>query len=54
MDGLAVYVKERLLHGTYLMHALTVLGYLPKFKRGLKLAFSAHFLYTFSIQVLLN
>ena len=54
MDGLAVYVKERLLHGTYLMDALTVLGYLPKFKRGLKLAFSAHFLYTFSIQVLIN
>ena len=41
MDGLAVYVKERLLHGTYLMDAL-------------KLAFSAHFLYTFSIQVLIN
>ena len=39
MDGLAVYVKERLLHGTYLMHALTVLGYLPKFKKGSETSF---------------
>ena len=29
------------------LHAMTVLGYLPKLKEGLGLAFGAHFLYDF-------
>ena len=32
---------------------MDVLGYLPKLKRGLELAFAAHFPYDFFIQVLL-
>ena len=33
------------------MHAMAVLGYLPKLKRGLGLAFDAHFLHYFSIKM---
>ena len=36
-----------------LLHALTVLGYLPKLKRFMVLAFSADFLHTFSIKMFL-
>ena len=32
---------------------MTVLDYLPKLKRGLGLAFGAHFLYDFSIKIFL-
>ena len=32
---------------------MAVLGYLPKFKRGMGLAFEAHFLYDFSIKMFL-
>ena len=35
------------------MHALAVLGYLPKLKGGLGLAFGAHFLHDFSIKMFL-
>ena len=34
-----------------LLHAMTVLGYLAKLKRGLGLAFGAHFLHDFSIKM---
>ena len=30
---------------------MAVLGYLPKLKRGLRLAFGSHFLYDFSIKM---
>ena len=33
---------------------MTVLGYLPNLKRGLGLAFGAHFQYYFSIKMFLN
>ena len=33
---------------------MAVFGYLPKLKRGLRLAFGAHFLYGFSIKILFN
>ena len=33
------------------VHAIAVLGYLPKLKRGLGLAFGAHFLHDFSIKM---
>ena len=33
------------------MHAMAVLGYLPKFKSGLGLAFGANFLHDFSIKM---
>ena len=33
---------------------MTVLGYLPNLKRGLGLAFGAHFQYHFSIKMFLN
>ena len=36
-----------------LLHALAVLGELPKLKRGMGLAFSADFLHTFSIKIYL-
>ena len=32
-------------------HALAILGFLPKLKRDLGLAFGAHFLHTFSIKI---
>ena len=32
---------------------MAVLGYLPKLKRGLKLAFGAHFFHDFSIKMFL-
>ena len=32
---------------------MAVLGYLPKIKRGLRLAFSTHFLHDFSIEMFL-
>ena len=32
---------------------MAVLGYLPKLKRGLRLAFGAHFLHDFSIKMFL-
>ena len=32
---------------------MAVLGYLPKLKRGLRLAFGAHFLHDFSLQMFL-
>ena len=35
------------------MHAIAILGYLPKLRRGLGLAFGAHFLHEFSIKMLL-
>ena len=34
-----------------LLHAMAVLGYLAKLKRGLGLAFGAHFLHDFSIKI---
>ena len=36
-----------------LLHAMAVLGYLPKFKRGLAPGFGAHFLHDFSIKMFL-
>ena len=33
---------------------MTVLGYLPKLKRGLRLALGAHFLHDFSIKMFLK
>ena len=33
------------------MYVIPVLGYLPKLKRGLELAFGAHFLHGFSMQM---
>ena len=36
-----------------LLHTMAVLGYLPKLKRGLGLAYGAHFLYEFSIKIFL-
>ena len=33
------------------LHALAILGYLPKLKRGPGLAFGAHFLHDFSIRM---
>ena len=33
------------------MHAMAVLGYLPKLKGGLGLAFDAHFMHDFSIKM---
>ena len=36
-----------------LLHALAVLGYLPKLKRGIGLAFSTDFQYTFSLKMFL-
>ena len=35
------------------MHAMAVLGYLPKLKRDLGLAFGAHFQHDFSIKIIL-
>ena len=35
------------------LHVMAVLGYLPKLKMGLGLAFAAHFLHVFLIQMLL-
>ena len=35
------------------LHAMAVLGYLPNLKRGLGLAFGAHFLHGFSMQMFL-
>ena len=35
------------------LHAMAVLGYLAKLKRGLGLAFGAHFLHDFSIKMFL-
>ena len=35
------------------VHAMAVLGYLPKLKRGLALAFGARFLHDFSIKMFL-
>ena len=35
------------------LHAMAVLGYLPKLKRDLGLAFGAHFLHDFSIKMFL-
>ena len=32
---------------------MAALGYLPKLKRGLELAFGAHFVHGFSLQMLL-
>ena len=34
------------------LHAMAVLGYLPKLKRDLELAFGAHFLHGFFMQML--
>ena len=34
-------------------HAIICMGYLPKLKRGLELAFGAHFLHCFFMQMLL-
>ena len=36
------------------LHVMAVLGYLPKLKRGLGLAFGALFWHNFSIKMLLN
>ena len=36
-----------------LLNALAVLGYLPKLKRGLGLAFEAHLPHTFSVNMFL-
>ena len=33
------------------LHAMTVLDYLPKWKKGLGLTFGAHFLHEFSIKL---
>ena len=35
------------------LHAMAVLGYLPKLKRGLELVFGAHFLHYFKIPCLI-
>ena len=38
----------------HFLHAMAVLAYLPKLKRGLGLAFGAHFLHDFSIKYYLS
>ena len=44
---------QNVLFSKEFLDAATVLGYLPKLKRGLGLASSAHFLHTFSKKMFL-
>ena len=44
---------QNILFSKNILHAMAVLGYLPKLKKGMGLPFGANFLYDFSIKIVL-